>query len=1328
MEQQNRNEYEYGRSMLETLGVVALVGLLIIASLGGYSFVMKKWRARQTIDQISAIAVGMRAGNLAQRYQEGEIIPVSQIVRGIKTKEGSNNKVAALPDSPNSSAYVTSYGTNRYMLTLELDPDTLEEFLDQLNKQNNVVVTPSGSHSHNTLGDQHFFAQLFLSKSAVAATTITQNNNLYGADIIGIATGCSNAGCQKVSAPQLRQKKGKTKELVNDNGKVTVALFWGCRQGTYDYFWGGDCHEHEQGKCTKNEHCPDTEFGKHICDLSTNTCVMCTESLHCTKDTPNLVDDPSEIIDPSPRNLDWKATTCRGKKCTEKACETNTDCPDTEFARHICDLSTHTCVMCTESSHCTPQSNNLADKSKITDSPTPYEDDWKAKICDTSTKTCIECWKDNDCDTKFTRTIESGDEVKWEGVEIGTTYEWDGICTTETHVCAACRYSSNGTNERGYCPPELPICTNPNTKDADCLPCLRGKQWNNQKQKCVCPEGTLEYNNECVSCVDWKSTTQANEGCSNAGQPNDTCIVDSNEEPNTNKHGCHDCAVDYKAANGTTASACPKNSPVCSNYTRAEDNADYTCYRCQNTEADTEGQDGKVPNDAGCTDDEYPLCGQNNAGLIDKAFGTTCYRCINDKESDTEKDTGCPATAPLCDADEGQYGTSCSAKAVCYNTMPEAQVDKGCEADPAKPMCNNPVLNGAGTACMKCQNDQPDQEGTIGQVPKDTGCPEDQFPMCGASSQGFGLQCYKCINDNPDNAKDTGCPVDAPLCDADEGQYGTSCSAKAVCYNTKPEAQVDQGCEADSNKPMCNTTVDQGPGTACYKCQNNAQEEAGVVQATPDWGCTDPTKPLCNTKKVNGFANTCKKCQNNNQEEANSIVPIRDLGCTEEEYPLCAVATANSFADLCKACQNTNQEEDGVVQPIPDLGCTNSARPLCGNTAANGFSTACRKCQNTQQEQPGEIEAKQDLGCTDANSPMCGTTTDGGFANTCYKCINNQPDEEDANHKVPADTGCGTTLPMCKPASTSTSFGTGCYQCINDKESPMEKDTGCPEETPVCDAELGQYGNTCSARCDGCIDAQGVCIEDGCLDGNECINPNAYDDLYTDSNGMCQCYPAVRTVDVLADTIGCTVYDDDDKKQDSSDGDIQDERLTACYNCSNISRGDGKKCPTWHNSPVSGWEREREYQIPVNFYCPRYMHVSDSMTADDFVSSSYPAGIGVTSPAHPSQPDGKKLKKRHINTITPKVSDVNKTIVGDKTAILRIKDRWLAEVGMSTSGYFYFTTERDNENCSGTDCPIILSVSVGWSDNMTPEAKADAEARVCRHKKKICGKDGQADF
>ncbi|MDR2902220.1 MAG: hypothetical protein LBU87_03845, partial [Lactobacillales bacterium] len=59
---------ESGRTMLETLAVLCVVGLLSLMALSGFKYAMKKHRENESLDQISKTVVSSRTGFLLRAH------------------------------------------------------------------------------------------------------------------------------------------------------------------------------------------------------------------------------------------------------------------------------------------------------------------------------------------------------------------------------------------------------------------------------------------------------------------------------------------------------------------------------------------------------------------------------------------------------------------------------------------------------------------------------------------------------------------------------------------------------------------------------------------------------------------------------------------------------------------------------------------------------------------------------------------------------------------------------------------------------------------------------------------------------------------------------------------------------------------------------------------------------------------------------------------------------------------------------------------------------------------------------------------------------------
>ena len=71
----SKNNGECGRSMVEMLGVLAIIGILSITGIYGYTIAMRKYRANEIVQAASILAVMAQSANSG----EGECIKLSDI-------------------------------------------------------------------------------------------------------------------------------------------------------------------------------------------------------------------------------------------------------------------------------------------------------------------------------------------------------------------------------------------------------------------------------------------------------------------------------------------------------------------------------------------------------------------------------------------------------------------------------------------------------------------------------------------------------------------------------------------------------------------------------------------------------------------------------------------------------------------------------------------------------------------------------------------------------------------------------------------------------------------------------------------------------------------------------------------------------------------------------------------------------------------------------------------------------------------------------------------------------------------------------------------------
>ena len=77
-----KKEFETGRSMVEMLGVLAIIGVLSIGGIAGYSMSMRKHRANQIVDALNKYAI-IGHGVCQKAFLDGDVLDMQSCTRVI---------------------------------------------------------------------------------------------------------------------------------------------------------------------------------------------------------------------------------------------------------------------------------------------------------------------------------------------------------------------------------------------------------------------------------------------------------------------------------------------------------------------------------------------------------------------------------------------------------------------------------------------------------------------------------------------------------------------------------------------------------------------------------------------------------------------------------------------------------------------------------------------------------------------------------------------------------------------------------------------------------------------------------------------------------------------------------------------------------------------------------------------------------------------------------------------------------------------------------------------------------------------------------------------
>ena len=103
---------ESGRSMIEMLGVLAIIGVLSVGGIAGYSKAMNKFKTNKVADQVSMLVANIKTMYAQQNTYEGlsnetaislGVVPDELVV---KTKDESNNEKTELLNSFNGPVFI----------------------------------------------------------------------------------------------------------------------------------------------------------------------------------------------------------------------------------------------------------------------------------------------------------------------------------------------------------------------------------------------------------------------------------------------------------------------------------------------------------------------------------------------------------------------------------------------------------------------------------------------------------------------------------------------------------------------------------------------------------------------------------------------------------------------------------------------------------------------------------------------------------------------------------------------------------------------------------------------------------------------------------------------------------------------------------------------------------------------------------------------------------------------------------------------------------------------------------------------------------------------
>ena len=113
----NQKKLESGRSMIEMLGVLAIIGVLSVGGIAGYSKAMLKYKVNKTIDLITQLTSNARITFGNQRNYEGLTTPSVIEAYGITPREMyvADQDITSNTAQADGITYQTPWGDNAFL-------------------------------------------------------------------------------------------------------------------------------------------------------------------------------------------------------------------------------------------------------------------------------------------------------------------------------------------------------------------------------------------------------------------------------------------------------------------------------------------------------------------------------------------------------------------------------------------------------------------------------------------------------------------------------------------------------------------------------------------------------------------------------------------------------------------------------------------------------------------------------------------------------------------------------------------------------------------------------------------------------------------------------------------------------------------------------------------------------------------------------------------------------------------------------------------------------------------------------------------------------------
>ena len=465
-EKQNRikTRSQSGRSMVEMLGVLAIIAILSIGGIVGFRLAMNYYQANQIAHEMNImrtdaqikIAQGTEKLMLGEPYD-----PISESQLGhIQFNDAYpvDFACALADDEAVELSNISCHVANAYYIELQNIPEGVCRPLAELvNGMNNIIAFDVNKNEYPETG-----------KCEAGNGNVL--NAVFSAESVSELKVCTgDTDCESENAPHCdpsrhvcmscyEDSQCEHNQYCENNTCVT------CDSGVWN---GEECVE-----CTDNDDCTDTP-DTPVCNMAEYKCVECLTYENCidTPETPQC--DEASHTCKSCIDIDLSKPVWGDTQCVE--CTESTDCSDELVCRG------NECTTCQAEEECQEKGATYHCSKEDTCIQCATNEVW-----DDESRECVECTADDDC-------TDTPDTPK---------------CNTATNQCVQCLADSDCNNP-------TPICSEENT----CVACKTNEECrlkNPSEENCTkngacCEDPLMTWNaSECVCPEDYgvSETTQ----------------------------------------------------------------------------------------------------------------------------------------------------------------------------------------------------------------------------------------------------------------------------------------------------------------------------------------------------------------------------------------------------------------------------------------------------------------------------------------------------------------------------------------------------------------------------------------------------------------------------------------------------------------------------------------------------------------------------------------------------------------------------------------------------------------------------------------------------